>query len=380
MLDSTVSYEAAFESEIPLDIVPIIVVSEVENKNVSKRARAHFYTYLRDYLKNETADSAYALGLFYRYRKPCGEWFKKAVDYWELATAKGDWRSAWFLYELYNYGEFEQVVPDPAAALKWLERCYELTPVAEIGNMIAAVNSTDVSAFTPEEFNALCVSFGSETFTLHLLNSQGGKATADVKCELINANPVIYEMFDKTTIGYVRIENFESNSASGLKAAVKALEDAGASALIFDIRDNTGGKTAELADSLDYLLPKGDMFLLQDRNGKETVYTSGSSSVNLPMVVIVNDNTACAAEVFAEVLQSGGAATIVGTQTGGNSQSQVTVELSDGSAVRLSKYLYLTPDRKTLAGLGGVRPDVVSNAIEDSALDVQLEAAKDVVS
>lgn len=250
----------------------------------------------------------------------------------------------------------------------------------KIGNMIAAVNSTDVSAFTPEEFNALCVSFGSETFTLHLLNSQGGKATADVKCELINANPVIYEMFDKTTIGYVRIENFESNTASGLKAAVKALEDAGASALIFDIRDNTGGKTAELADSLDYLLPKGDMFLLQDRNGKETVYTSGASSVNLPMVVIVNENTACAAEVFAEVLQSGGAATIVGTQTGGNSQSQVTVELSDGSAVRLSKYLYLTPDRKTLAELGGVRPDVVSNAIEDSALDVQLEAAKDVVS
>ena len=137
MLDLTLSYEAAFESLIEMDVVPLIVISEAERCHISKRARAHFYTYLRDYLKNETADSAYALGLFYRYRKPCGEWFKKAVDYWELASAKGDWRSAWFLYELYNYGEFEQVVPDPAAALKWLERCYELTPVAEIGNMIA---------------------------------------------------------------------------------------------------------------------------------------------------------------------------------------------------------------------------------------------------
>jgi len=137
MLDLALSYEAAFESQIRLDVASPITVSEVQGHNVSKRARAHFYTYLRDHLKNETAESAYALGLFYRYRKLCGEWFKKTVDYWEFATAKGDWRSAWFLYELFNYGEFEQVEKDPVAALKWLERCYELSPVAEVGNMIA---------------------------------------------------------------------------------------------------------------------------------------------------------------------------------------------------------------------------------------------------
>ena len=69
--------------------------------------------------------------------------------------------------------------------------------------------------------------------------------------------------------------------------------------------------------------------------------------------------------------------TVVGRRTPGSAQSQVIVELSDGSAVRLSKFEYLTPDKKSMTDLGGVTPDIASYQIEDSDLDVQLEAAKD---
>ncbi len=253
----------------------------------------------------------------------------------------------------------------------------------QVGNMIAAVNNTDVSAYSPLQLEELIRSFDSmetdaeKTFTLHLLNSQGGKAEADLQCELIYQEPVTYQILDDE-IAHLVISNFEDSAAASLKTAVDAALAAGAKYLILDVRGNTGGKPAEVADALDYLLPKGDMFLLRDREGRETTYSSGASYVDAPMVVLVNEETACAGEIFAQVLQSNRSAIVVGKSTAGSSQSQVVVELADGSAVLISKYVYLTPERKTMAELGGVTPDVASYMIEDSSLDVQLEAAKDV--
>ena len=260
----------------------------------------------------------------------------------------------------------------------------------KVGNMIASVDSIDVSTYTPEQFDELLRSYDAKEteaekyFTLHLLNTQGGKADAKMKCELIYAEPVVYYILDSdankanrsSSVGYLRIRNFDDSAAASVKTAVAALQDSGATSLIIDVRDNTSGKPAEMADALDYFLPKGDLFLLRDRDGKETTYSSGSSYLNMPMVVLVNENTTCAAEVFACIMQQAGV-TIVGRRTPGSAQSQVIVELSDGSAVRLSKFEYLTPDKKSMTDLGGVTPDIASYQIEDSDLDVQLEAAKD---
>lgn len=260
----------------------------------------------------------------------------------------------------------------------------------KIGNLIASVNDINVSQYTPDELNELFRSFEENEkeedryFNVHLLNTQGGKADVRLKCELIYAEPILYYMLvDNNTlqtsdIGYIHIRNFDDSAAISLKNAVAELQRMGARALIIDVRDNTSGKPPEVADALDYLLPKGDLFLLRDRSGKETTYSSGSSSVQMPMAIIVNQNTSCAAEVFAGVLQQAGV-TIVGRRTAATALSQTIVELEDGSAVRISKYEYLTPDKKSMSELGGVMPDVPSYQIEDSDLDVQLEAAKDVV-
>ena len=262
----------------------------------------------------------------------------------------------------------------------------------KVGNMIASVDDIDVSTYTPEQFDDLLRSYDakeSETekyFTLHLLNTQGGKADATMKCELIYAEPVVYYILDSdvnksnrsSSIGYLRIRNFDDSAAASVRTAVASLQDSGATSLIIDVRDNTSGKPAEMADSLDFFLPKGDLFFLRDRDGKETTYSSGSSYLNMPMVILVNENTTCAAEVFACIMQQAGV-TIVGRRTPGSAQSQVIIELSDGSAVRISKYEYLTPDKKSMADLGGVTPDIASYQIEDSDMDVQLEAAKDAV-
>ena len=263
----------------------------------------------------------------------------------------------------------------------------------KVGNMISAVDDIDVSEYTPEMLDELLRSYDDKEtdaekyFTLHLINTQGGKAEAKLKCELIYAEPVYYYILDNdsnkanssSTIGYLQIKNFDDSAAASVKTAIAALQESGATSLVIDVRDNTSGKPAEMADTLDYLLPKGDLFLLRDRDGKETTYSSGSSYLNMPMVVLANENTTCAAEVFTCIMQQAGV-TVVGRKTLGNAQSQVIVELSDGSAIRISKFEYLTPDKKSMADLGGVMPDIASYQIDDSDMDIQLEAAKDALS
>ena len=253
-----------------------------------------------------------------------------------------------------------------------------------VGHMISAIDGTNVANFTPEELQALIHSYSEKEkeadqyFTIHLLNSQGGKSEARMKCELIYEAPVYHNVIEDTRIGYVQIVNFDDSAAVSLKAAVEDLKTVGATSLILDVRGNSTGKPAELGDALDFLLPKGDLFLLRDRSGRETTYSSDKNCVQMPMVVIADENTTCAAEMFTCVMQQAGV-TIVGRRTPGTALSQTTVEMEDGSAVRISRYEYLTPDKKSMSDLNGVTPDIPSYMIEDSSMDVQLEAAKDVL-
>ena len=144
----------------------------------------------------------------------------------------------------------------------------------------------------------------------------------------------------------------------------------GAKSFVFDVRDNPGGLLSELVDLLDYILPDGDLFISVDKEGHETVQTSDKVSLKNKMVVLVNGNSYSAAEFFAAALQ----ATIVGEQTTGKARSQITLELSDGSAVHISTHKYLTPNRIDLSEAGGVTPDI-SVAMDDEKTDNQLDTA-----
>ena len=131
---------------------------------------------------------------------------------------------------------------------------------------------------------------------------------------------------------------------------------------------------SELVDLLDYILPDGDLFISVDKEGHETVQTSDKVSLKNKMVVLVNGNSYSAAEFFAAALQEYNWATIVGEQTTGKARSQITLELSDGSAVHISTHKYLTPNRIDLSEAGGVTPDI-SVAMDDEKTDNQLDTA-----
>jgi carboxyl-terminal processing protease len=249
----------------------------------------------------------------------------------------------------------------------------------ETGYSLLALEGSDLKDKTSAELRELMESYGEENFTLTVMNAQEATRDVELKCELVFSEPVRYEMLSGD-IGYVRIINFEEGCAAGMESAVDDLIAQGAVSLIFDVRDNPGGKVSELIDALDYLLPKGDLFISRSKDGTEKTYDSDADSVALPMAVIINGNSYSAAEFFAAVLREYEVAVLVGEPTTGKGRSQTTVELSDGSAVHISNNVYLTPGEKDLSETGGVVPDVEASPVEDGELDVPLQAAKNALS
>ena len=159
-------------------------------------------------------------------------------------------------------------------------------------------------------------------------------------------------------IGLVTIANFNTNCYKETMTAVDQLMEQGAQALIFDVRFNGGGYKRELVKILDDLLPEGPLFRSQYYTGAEEVDQSDKDCIQIPMAVLINDQSISAAEFFAAALWEYDWAIMVGTQTQGKGHYQETYLLSDGSAVGVSTGRYTTPKGVDLEGVG-LTPDVV---------------------
>ena len=193
----------------------------------------------------------------------------------------------------------------------------------------------------------------------------------EVRREAVATDPVSYEMLEDS-VGYVKLANFYENSAQRLKEAVEDLQAQGARALVFDMRNNGGGYLTQLTEMLDFLLPEGPIFISRSRSGREEVIQSDAACVDLPMAVLVNEDTYSAAEFFAAQLQEDGAAVIVGVPTSGKGYSQQTFPLPHGGALNISTAAYFSGDGTSLFGTG-LRLDAQVEQTEEG--DAQLEAA-----
>lgn len=166
------------------------------------------------------------------------------------------------------------------------------------------------------------------------------------------------------TVGYIRLESFHVGAAAQFGAALDALLADGVQALVIDVRHNGGGRVKEMSDALDRLLPAGTIVTLRPKHGRETVYTSDDDMIDLPLAVLIDEQSISAAELFAAVLQEHGRATLVGAHTTGKGRAQRTFELSDGSAINLSVEEYFTPHGRSLAGVG-IAPDLACSLSDE---------------
>lgn len=166
-------------------------------------------------------------------------------------------------------------------------------------------------------------------------------------------------------IGLVTINNFDGRCAQETIAAIEALVEQGAKALIFDVRYNPGGYKKELVEVLDYLLPEGVLFHSQDYTGAEAFDYSDADCLELPMAVLINADSYSAAEFFAAALDEYDWAFTVGANTTGKGYFQSTFQMTDGSAVGLSVGKYFTPKGVSLAEVGGLQVDLPVTVTEE---------------
>lgn len=224
------------------------------------------------------------------------------------------------------------------------------------GDIIASAQGQSTQGITVSQLKSLVR--GPEGTTVELEILRGDETIPfQVERRYILTPVVSYRMLDGD-IGLIAIHNFDSRSAQESIAAIEALREEGAVALIFDVRNNPGGYATELVELLDYLLPEGELFRTMDYAGKEQVDYSNASFLDMPIAVVCNEDSYSAAEFFPAAIQEYGAGTVVGTPTCGKGYFQYTYELSDGSGVGLSVGKYFTPQGKSLAGVG-IQPDIL---------------------
>lgn len=262
----------------------------------------------------------------------------------------------------------------------------ENSPAAEnnlmVGGVIVAVDDKDVlSTGYAAAVNAIS---GEEGTVLKLTIRRDGVDTqyqlARRRMEIIS---VTGEMLENN-IGYIKITEFNSITPDQFIAKVDELINGGAKEIIFGVRDNGGGLLTSVSDVLNYLLPAGDIATATYKDGstKVIVQTTGEHEVNLPMVVLVNGNTASSAELFAAALRDSGKAQLVGTTTYGKGVMQKTFPCLDGSAVTMTIATYETAKTPCYDGIG-LKPnfEVAATSEEDILFtgDKQLTKAIEVV-
>ena len=190
----------------------------------------------------------------------------------------------------------------------------------EAGDMIKAVDGTDVLNITLDEVKNLILGDSGTTVSLTLVKADGSEKTVDAERRVIETEAVSGEVIDG--VGYVKISNFHRGAGDEIIETTNSLLDSGAESIVYDVRFNGGGYLDELLKALDYLLPEGTIFVTEDINGQRYTEESDAECIDVPIAVLVNDSTYSAAEYFAETLREFGRATVVGQQTTGKGYSQ----------------------------------------------------------
>lgn len=180
-------------------------------------------------------------------------------------------------------------------------------------------------------------------------------------------------------IGYISVMQFDTVTADQFKNAIDTLEQDGAKKLIIDLRNNPGGVLDGVVAMLDYMLPDGLLVYTEDRNGEGSKYYSKDGhQVDLPLVLLVNGNSASASEVFAGAIKDYTWGLIVGTKTFGKGIVQNVIGLGDGTAIKLTTQHFFTPSGYALHGKG-IEPDEIveleKNAVIGTETDNQLQRA-----
>lgn len=184
-----------------------------------------------------------------------------------------------------------------------------------------------------------------------------------------------------TAVGYVRVHTFSENVVSDVRKQMSALKAKGAKGFVIDLRDNPGGLLQSGVDMASLFIDRDTIVIIKHRGGKvETLLASGGADVTDPVVVLVNNGSASASEIFAGAMQDRGRAKLVGETTFGKAAVQTILNLPGGGGLKITTAHYLTPAGHNISKKG-IKPDYVVKFVlgKNGQPDTQLAKAIEVL-
>ena len=241
-----------------------------------------------------------------------------------------------------------------------ITKVYRGTPAEEAGlkngDIIISVEDLDATSMEVSELvQHIRGEAGTKVHMTIYRESTEETLEFDVERRHVELPSIEGEML-QNNIGYIQITEFQSKTDEQFEEMFLGLKEQGVQGLIVDVRANPGGLLSSVVNLCDFILPEGLVVYVEDSFGNKEEYVSDKAAVQIPMVVLIDENSASASEIFAGALKDFQYATLVGKTTYGKGIVQNIIPLSDDDAVKLTTAKYFTPSGNYIHGVG-IAPD-----------------------
>jgi carboxyl-terminal processing protease len=256
------------------------------------------------------------------------------------------------------------------------------------GDVILRIDGKSVQGMTDTDALELLKGPAGETVALDMQRAGGTPYSLDVERRKIPVPAVTYTLNEAANVAIIKIVVFGDKTSAELDTAITAAKNDGVSGIVLDLRNNGGGWVQSAQETIGRFVPAGHGAALYEDfdpsvDGDEVeqpIVAGDVSAYDIPLVVVVNNGTASAAEIVAGALHDYGRAAIVGETTFGKGSVQRVHEFEDGSSFRLTFAHWLTPDKHAIDKVG-ITPDFPVDATPSSEVgDAQLDAAIQVLA
>ena len=241
------------------------------------------------------------------------------------------------------------------------------------------INKVDGKSYSGEELDEASNAIKGEIGTSVELeiNRNGEVFTVNVTRENVKVNHVESKIIDGN-IGYLEIASFDEGCGEEFLKKYNELKEQNITSLIIDLRNNPGGIVTEALDIAEYVVDKDALLLItMDKNNNKEEYRSEANGkvIDVPVVILVNENSASATEILAGALKDNNAARIIGTTTYGKGLIQELIRLTDGSGIKMTTNEYYTPNQNRINKVG-ITPDEIVELPEEfkDELDIPEES------
>jgi carboxyl-terminal processing protease len=247
------------------------------------------------------------------------------------------------------------------------------------GDLIEKADSTALKGLSLEEAS-LKVKGEIGTSVVLTIKRENEELTFTIKRENIKIPIIEKDYRDDGKIGYLKFNMFTDNSSAEFNSVLNEFKQKNVKGVILDLRDNSGGLLAECEKIASNFIPSGILLWTRNRDGVTEPLKIKGQEFNLPLVVLINNGTASAAEILTGVIKDYNVGTIIGENTFGKGVIQQIFNLPGSYTLKVTVEEYLTPDKNEINGKG-ITPDItVQNNPDKPQEDLQLQKAIEILS